>query len=273
MIEATFYLESQSNSKEALEISLKKLLEEIKSLNNVKITRELFHEIIDDEDEMGRIFYSSVLEVDIKTEFREYITLCMRLVPSTIEILSGDIKIKSKELLEIFGDVSSTVNKLCKKYNLTLYRVGEEDGIKQEEIGLEEEDIEEAIEHGGALFKFVVEARAKNEKFAMEKTKELVNGTGALINKMIAKKVGEGEAWEGVVGMEALFFDIETLFDAVIKFSPVAMSVIEPEVIHLNMAELQNIGIDIAGIIQQLTFDVITKGMNSGLGSFRATQA
>lgn len=273
MIEATFYLESQSNSREALEISLKKLLEEIKALSNVKITRELFHEIIDDEDEMGRIFYSSVLEVDIKTGFREYITLCMRLVPSTIEILSGDIKIKSKELLEIFGDVSSTVNKLCKKYNLTLYRVGEDDGIKQEEIGIDEEDIEDAIGQGGALFKFVVEARAKNEKFAMEKTKELVNGTGALIDKMIAKKVGEGEAWEGVVGMEALFFDIETLFDAVIKFSPVAMSVIEPEVIHLNMAELQNIGIDIAGIIQQLTFDVITRGMNSGLGSFRATQA
>ncbi len=97
MIEATFYLESQSNSREALEISLKKLLEEIKALSNVKITRELFHEIIEDEDEMGRIFYSSVLEVDIKTGFREYITLCMRLVPSTIEILSGDIKINGKD--------------------------------------------------------------------------------------------------------------------------------------------------------------------------------
>jgi len=274
MIEATFYLESQSNSKEALEISLKKLLDEIKSFNNVKITRELFHEIIGDEDEMGRIFYSSVLEIDIKSPFREYITFCMRLVPSTIEIISGDIKINPKDLLEIFGDVSSTVNKLCKKYNLTLYRVGGDDeGIKQGEIGIEQEDIEEAIDQGGALFKFVVEARAKDEKAAMEKTKELVNDTGALINKMLAKKVGEGEAWEGVVGMEALFFDIEALFEAVIKFSPVAMSIIEPEIIHLNMAELQNIGIDIAGIIQQLTFDVITRGMNAGQGSFRATQA
>ena len=273
MIEATFYLESQSNSKEALEISLKKLLEEVKGLSNLKITRELFHEILEDEDEMGRIFFSSVLEVDIKTEFREYITLCMRLVPSTIEIIKGDVKIKGKELLEVFGDVSSTVNKLCKKYNLTLYRLGEGEGLKQDEIGLDEEDIEDAIEQGGVLFKLVVEARAKNEKFAMEKTKELVNDTGALINKMIAKKVGEGEAWEGVVGMEALFFDIETLFDAVIKFSPVAMSVMEPEVVHLNMAELQNIGIDVAGIIQQLTFDVITKGMKGAQGSFRATQA
>ncbi|MCC7573044.1 MAG: hypothetical protein KO464_06615 [Candidatus Methanofastidiosum sp.] len=273
MIESTFYLESQSNSKEALEISVKKLLEEVKALSNVKVTRQMFHEILEDEDEMGRIFYSSVVEVDIKTNFREYINLCMRLVPSTIEIISGDVKIKGKELLEIFGDVSSTVNKLCKKYNLTLYRVGETEGVKQEEIGIDEEDIEDAIGQGGALFKFVVEARAKNEKFAMEKTKELVNDTGALVNKMIAKKVGEGEAWEGVVGMEALFPDIETLFDAVIKFSPVAMSVIEPEVVHLNMAELQNIGIDIAGIIQQLTFDVITKGMKTGQGSFRATQA
>ncbi|NPV49740.1 MAG: hypothetical protein HPY60_00885 [Candidatus Methanofastidiosum sp.] len=273
MIEATFYLESQSNSKEALEISLKKLLEEIKSLKNVKITRELFHEIISDEDEMGRIFYSSVVEVDIKTEFREYITLCMRLVPSTIEIISGDVKIKSKELLEIFGDVSATINKLCKKYSLSLYRIGETEGLTQKKIGLEEEQIEEAIDQGGVLFKFVVEARAKDEKSVMEKTKDLVNDTGALINKMLAKKVGEGEAWEGVVGMEALFFDIETLFEAVIKFSPVAMSVIEPDVIHLNMSEVQDIGIDVAGIIHQLTFDVITRGMNSSLGSFRATQA
>lgn len=273
MIEATFYLESQSNSKEALELSVKKLLEEVKALNNVKVTREMFHEILEDEDEMGRIFYSSVVEVDIRTNFREYVTLCMRLVPSTIEIITGDVKIKGKELLEIFGDVSSTVNKLCKKYNLTLYRIGEGEGLKQDDVGLEEEDIEEAVEHGGALFKFVVEAKAKNEKFAMEKTKELVNDTGGLINKMLAKKVGEGEAWEGVIGMEALFSDIETLFDAVIKFSPVAMSFIEPEVIQLNMAEVQNIGIDIAGIIQQLTFDVITRGMNTGMGNFRATQA
>jgi hypothetical protein len=233
----------------------------------------MFHDILQDEDEMGRVFYSSVVEVDIKTNFREYITLCMRLVPSTIEIISGDVKIKGKDLLEVFGDVSSTVNKLCKKYNLTLYRVGDGEGLKQDEIGLEEEDIEEAVEHGGALFKLVVEARAKNEKFAMEKTKELVNDTGGMINKMLAKKVGEGEAWEGVVGMEVLFFDIETLFDAVIKFSPVAMSIMEPEVIHLNMAEVQNIGIDIAGIIQQLTFDVITKRMKGAQGSFRATQA
>ena len=135
MIEATFYIESQSNSKEALEISLKKLLDEIKTLNNLKITRELFHEILEDEDEMGSIFYSSVLEVDIKTAFREYITLCMRLVPSMIDIISGDIKIKSKDLLEIFGDVSATVNKLCKKYNLTLYRVGETEGLIQDNIG------------------------------------------------------------------------------------------------------------------------------------------
>jgi hypothetical protein len=273
MIEATFYLESQSNSKEALEISVKKLLEEVKSLKNVKITREMFHEILEEEDEMGRIFFSSVVEVDIKTDFREYINLCMRLVPSMIEMINSDVKIKGKELLEVFGDVSSTINKLCKKYNLSIYRVGEEEGIKQGEIGIEEEDIEDAISEGGALFKFVVEAKAKNEKFAMEKTKELVNDAGGLINKMVAKKVGEGDAWEGVVGMDALFFDIETLFDAVIKFSPVAMSIVDPEVLHLNMAELQNIGIDIAGIIQQLTFDVITKGMKGAQGSFRATQA
>jgi len=273
MIEATFYLESQSNSKEALEISLKKLLDEVKSFKNVKITRELFHDILEDEDEMGRIFFSCVLELDLKTEFREYINLCMRLVPSTIEIIKGDVKIKGKELLEIFGDVSSTVNKLCKKYNLSLYRIGESEGITQKKIGLEEEQIEDAIDHGGVLFKFVVEARAKDEKSVTEKTKELVNDTGALINKMLAKKVGEGEAWEGVVGMEALFFDIETLFEAVIKFSPVAMSVIEPEVIHLNMSEVQDIGIDVAGIIHQLTFDVITRGMKAGQGSFRATQA
>lgn len=272
MIEATFYIESQSNSREALEISLKKLLEEIKSSKTVKISRELFHEIVDDEDEMGRIFYSSILEIDIKSSFREYINLCMRLVPSTIEVISGDIKINPKDLLEIFGDVSATINKMCKKYNLSLYRLGETEGVSQDEIGIDQEEIEDAIDHGGVLFKFVVEAKAKDEKSAIEKTQDLVNDTGALINKIVAKKVGKGEAWEGVVGMEALFYDIETLFDAVIKFSPVAMSVIEPDILHLNMAEVQNIGIDVASIIQQLTFDVITKSAASK-GGFGITQA
>ena len=272
MIEATFYIESQSNSKEALEISLKKLFDEIKASNTIKVTRKVFHDIVSDEDEMGRIFYSSILEIDIKAPFREYINLCMRVVPSTIEVIDGEVKIAPKDLLEIFGDVSSTVNKLCKKYNLSLYRVGENESIKQEGIGLEQEEIEDAIDQGGALFKFVVEARAKDEKSVIEKTKDLVNDTGASINKIKAKKVGEGEAWEGVVGMEALFYDIETLFDAVIKFSPVAMSIIEPDVIHLNMAEVQNIGIDVASIIQQLTFDIMTKSASSK-GGLRATQA
>ena len=271
MIEATFYIESQSNSKEALEISLKKLFDEIKASKTLKVTRKVFHDIVEDENEMGVLFYSSILEIDIKTNFREYINLCMRVVPSTVEVISGDIKIAPKDMLEIFGDVSSTVNKMCKKYNLSLYRLGETEAVVQEEIGIEQEEIEDAIDQGGALFKFVVEARAKDEKSVIEKTKELVNDTGALINKIKAKKVGEGEAWEGVVGMEALFYDIETLFDAVIKFSPVAMSIIEPDVINLNMAEVQNIGIDVAGIIQQLTFDVMTK--TAAKGGFRATQA
>jgi len=272
MIEATFYIESQSNSREALEISLKKLFDEIKASKTIKVTRNIFHEITSDEDEMGRIFYSSILEIDVKTSFREYINLCMRVVPSTVEVISGDIKISPKELLEIFGDVSSTINKMCKKYNLALYRLGETEGIDQEGIGIDQEDIEDAIDNGGALFKFVVEARAKDEESVIEKTKDLVNDTGALVNKIKAKKVGEGVAWEGVVGMEALFYDVETLFDAVIKFSPVAMSILEPDMMHLNMAEIQNIGIDVASIIQQLTFDIMTKSAASKSG-FKATQA
>jgi len=139
MIEATFYIESQSNSKEALEISLKKLFDEIKASKTLKVTRKVFHDIVEDENEMGALFYSSILEIDIKTNFREYINLCMRVVPSTVEVISGDIKIALKDMLEIFGDVSSTVNKMCKKYNLSLYRLGETEAVIQEEIGIEQE--------------------------------------------------------------------------------------------------------------------------------------
>jgi len=250
MIDCTFYVEAQSNSNIAVETSLQELLKEVEQ--DTDVIESHFEEILEHEHE-GRVYYSGVLRLRVKTDFRSYITLCMRLTPTAIDLNEGTETLERKDLLEVFGDISSRVRKLSQKLGIAIQQTG---GRIQEELGLDPDFVDETLNYGGVLMKMVFEGRADSEEQLKNAVMESVNASGGYVNKMNSKRT-EGPQWTGLVGVELLFEDIEDVFLAVVKLIPVAMSMVEPETITLSMREIQNIGMDISEVVHSFISESI----------------
>ena len=250
MIDCTFYTEAQSNSRDAVETSLQNLLADVE--NNVTVIDSRFEEITEQQFQ-DTTYYSGVLQIRVKVDFRTYSTLCMRLTPTAIELTEGSVTLERKDLLEVFGDISSSIRKLSEKLSIAIQQTGSR---FQEKPGLDPDFIDETLNYGGVLMKMVFEGRADSEEQLKEAVMESVNVSGAYINKMNSQKT-EGPDWTGLVGVELLFEDIEDVFLAVVKLIPVAMSVVEPESITLSMREIQNIGMDLSEVVHSFVSESI----------------
>ncbi len=250
MIDCTFYVEAQSNSKVAVETSLQDLLNEVEQGVTVKESR--FEEITEHQME-GTTYYSGVLQLRLDTEFRQYVTLCMRLTPTAIDVNEGTVTLETKDLLEVFGDISSRISKLSKKLGIAIQQTGTR---FQKTLELDPDFIDETLNYGGVLMKMVFEGRADSEEQLKEAVITSVNASGAYITKMNSEKT-EGPHWTGLIGTEILFEDIEDVFLAVVKMIPVAMSVVEPETFALSMREIQNIGMDLSEVVHSFVSESI----------------
>lgn len=250
MIDCTFYVEAQSNSKVAVETSLQDLLNEVEQGVSIKESR--FEEITEHQME-GTTYYSGVLQLRLDTEFRQYVTLCMRLTPTAIDVNEGTVTLETKDLLEVFGDISSRISKLSKKLGIAIQQTGTR---FQKTLELDPDFIDETLNYGGVLMKMVFEGRADSEEQLKEAVITSVNASGAYITKMNSEKT-EGPQWTGLIGTEILFEDIEDVFLAVVKMIPVAMSVVEPETFTLSMREIQNIGMDLSEVVHSFVSESI----------------
>ncbi len=243
MVDCTFYIEAQSNNRMAVETSLKELLKETE--HNVDVVESHFEEITENEYD-GGTYYSGILRLQMKTDFRRYINLCMRLTPTAIDFHEGEITVEKEDLLQVLGDVSSHITKLSKKLDLTIQQTG---GRIQEKPGIDEDVIDETLNYGGILMKMAFEGHADSEETLKEKFIGVANASGAYVNKMNSQQI-EGPEWTGVVGMELLFEDVEDVFLIVVKLIPVAMGIVEPETVTISMRELQSIGMDLSEVVQ-----------------------
>ncbi len=252
MIDCTFYVEAQSNNKTVVETSLKELLTEVEQQTNV--IESHFEEIVQHEGETGP-YFSGILQIRVKTDFRVYVAMCMRLTPTAIDVNTGSVTLEPKELLHVFGDISSRISNLSKKLRIAIQQTGKR---FQEAPGLDPDFVDETINYGGVLMKMVFEGRADSEEKLKEAVMDSVNASGAYINKMNSKRV-EGPDWTGVVGTELLFEDIEDVFLAVVKLVPVAMSVVEPESVNLSLREIQNIGMDLSEVVRSFIFESMAR--------------
>ncbi len=250
MIDCTFFVEAQSNSRVAVETSLQDLLTQVEQ--DAAVEESQFEEILEHEHQ-GRIYYSGVLRLRTKADFRTYIALCMRLTPTAIDLNEGTETLEKKDLLEVFGDISSRITKLSKKLGIEIQQAG---GRIQESPGLDPDLIDETLNYGGVLMKMVFESRADSEEQVKDAVMESVNASGGFVNKMNSKKT-EGPGWTGLVGAELLFEDIEDVFLAVVKLTPVAMSIEEPETLTLSMREIQNIGMDVSEAVHNFISESI----------------
>lgn len=250
MIDCTFYVEAQSNSSTAVETSLQELLKEVEQ--GINVVSSHFEEITQHQHD-GTTYYSGILQLRIKGDFRTYASLCMRLTPTAIDLYEGIITLERKDLLEVFGDISSRISKLSKKLGIAIQQKG---GRIQEKPGLDPEFIDEALNYGGVLMKMVFEGRADSEEQLKEAVMESVNASGAYVNKMNSQRT-EGPDWTGLIGVELLFEDIEDVFLAVVKLVPIAMSIEEPESVTLSMREVQNIGMDLSEVVHSFISESI----------------
>jgi hypothetical protein len=242
MIDCTFYVEAQGNNRMAVENSLRTLLTEVEQ--RTRVVTSTFEDITEHTIE-GTRYYSGVLQIRMEAEFRTFVILCMRTTPTAIEVETGEVSLTQKELLPVFGDISSHVTHLSKKLGIAIQQKG---GNAQDSPGLDPDFIDEVLNYGGVLMKMVFEGRSDSEENLKKAVMESVNASGAYVNKMNAQHT-EGPDWTGVVGAELLFEDIEDVFLAVVKLTPVAMSIEEPNEITLSIREIQNIGMDLSEVV------------------------
>ena len=250
MIDCTFYVEAQSNSRDAVETSLGELLKEVEQ--GISITESHFEDITEHEHE-NTVYYSGILQLRVEVEFRQYVALCMRLTPTAIDLNEGSVALEAKELLEVFGDISSRIRKLSQKLGIAIQQTGRR---TQETLELDPDVLDETLNYGGLLMKMVLEGRGESEEHVREAVIESVNASGAYITRMNSQKM-DGPDWTGLVGAEILFEDIEDVFLAVVKMIPVAMSVIEPESVSLSMRDIQNIGMDLSEVVHSFISESI----------------
>lgn len=237
-----------------VESSLRELLTDVE--NHATVIKSKFEEITEHEVE-GTRYYSGILQIRLKTDFRTYINLCMRLTPTAIDVSGSSLSLEPRELLPVFGDISSHIRKLSQKLGIAIQHAGSK---FQEAPGLDPDLIDETINYGGVLMKMVFEGRSDTEERLKETVMEAVNSAGAYINKMNSRRT-EGPDWTGVVGVEVLFEDIEDVFLAVVRLIPVAMSIVEPDTISLSLRDIQNIGMDVSEVVHSFVSESIARHM------------
>jgi hypothetical protein len=247
MIKGIFYIESQGNRANFVRASLKGLVDKLK---NEKKTRVIRDELSELEEEDG--IYSAMAEVE--AEFEDLTTYLMNAIkygPSAIEILAPErLVLNAGEFLETVGEVVKTTKLFFSKYNLSFkFEKGEI------AIGLSDEEIEGLLDQGAIRAKIVVESKDKSRRRAVNSFVRAVSDD-LFINKVKTKKMGEGEGFEGLVGIEAFMYSAKTLVDIAVKHMPVLIEIIEPEEIELSMLDLQDIGVDLAGVFFEASHQI-----------------
>jgi hypothetical protein len=247
MIKGIFYIEAQGNSRRLVENSLKTMAKKLRGEENITVKKESFGEVIRE----GGV-YSSTLEVEL--EFRDFLTYVMAAIqygPSAIEVLEPEkIRLSAKELLEVLGEVIRVSRSVYEKFKV-YFKFPQDEEL---EVGLTEEEIEELLADGAIRAKIVVEARGRTRNEAKKQILRAMAGADVFINKIKSKKVESERPFSGVVGLDAFMYGASTLFDIAVRHTPVLVEIIEPEEIELSMLEIQDIGVDLAGVFFELAF-------------------
>ena len=239
MIKAEFMIEAQSNSQKAAERSLKKLVERLRSEPGVRVLREEHGEV---EEQEG--LYSCITELEIEfSDLRSYLNAAIAYGPSAIYVHSPErLVLHREEFLLTLGEVIRTLREFY-----TRYRVGfklEPEGKAR--IGLDEYDIEELLKDGALHVKLVAEVYAGSEKEAVDLFAADI-AEEAPVNR--AKSSFNPESGAYLVAVEAFPYDARALFSIAVRHVPVLVEVLEPERMVLSMGDLQDIALDLAGVL------------------------
>ncbi len=130
------------------------------------------------------------------------------------------------------------------------------DELPEPQVGYSREEIESLIiDERMLLYRFVVEVYGEDENRVEADLKKALVYEGCRINKFAIQQQGENEETNRkrfLVAAE-LISDVETAFQLTGKYAPpVAISVVEPEIVDLNPSEIQGVLSDLAGFAHEL---------------------
>ncbi|NJE75671.1 hypothetical protein [Thermococcus sp. ES12] len=250
-IEVIFYIEGVGNDKKVLERALEETAKNLRNEKGVKIKYVKLEDVIESpEDELLK--YSGVIEAQVAGSFGDIVRLTLRYSPAVVEVLKpGKLEIAAKDLMKTLGEVSLFMGKLMKQFGgLAVYP--KLDDIPEPRIGYSRDEIEELIvEDRNILYRFVIEVFGESEEAIKTTMGKALSIEGCRINKLVVQGEMEGESFKGLLAAE-LLSPFETLVQLTAKYAPVAISILEPEIIDVTANELQNTLTDIGGFVNEL---------------------
>ncbi len=257
-MKATMFIEAQANLPGAVEDSLEKLVNDLKG-EGINI---IDYEISDEESEIieGKEAYSSFVEMSVEMPLRDYIKLCMRVTPSSMEVLDVEKEMGANDMMYILGDVCNVVGRICQSSGVRIpipdTQFGDE---KQDGVGLDEDEFYELLDSGYIQFKFATQV-AGDQEIITRDILRVLNVYGSYLNKIKLEPNGDqSKGFVGLAAIEALVPDLETLFELVLRFSPVALTIQHPETLRLSELEIQNLSINLSSLLTDITNYIILK--------------
>ncbi len=234
MIKSIFYIEAQGNNREIVKKSLENLVEKLKEENKVTVEKEFFDRIIENEG-----MFSSVVELTLRFEdLVTYLKTAIKYGPSAIEILEPKkIELSAKDFLLSIGEIIAIARKFFSKYEITFTYPRKQEEVS---IGLGEDAIEELLDEGGIRAKIVAELRGLTKEDFLNVFSEY-----AMINKVKIK--------DELIGIDAVIEEPRDLLELAVRFTPVLIEIVDPEEIELTTLDLQDMGVDLAGIFFEIS--------------------
>ncbi|WP_456421405.1 hypothetical protein [Thermococcus sp.] len=260
-IEAIFYIEGLSNDKKALESAVDDIVKELKGEELVGVKDIHVEDIIESESELLR--YSAVIEARVKGDLEGIVKAVLKYGPAIVEVLSpGKLEVKSQELMRILGDVSLVMGKLMNRFG-SLVAYPDLSEVPEPPVGYSREEVESLILDDRYIrYRLVIEVSGRDRASVEETMKKALAIEGCLINVMAIEGSEEKGEFKGLLAVE-LLSTFETLFQLVGKYAPVAISLLEPEVIDVTAGELQNALTDLGGFVNELTSRPVKKALIS----------
>ncbi|WP_297506805.1 hypothetical protein [Thermococcus sp.] len=249
-IEAIFYIEGLSNDKKALENALEEIKKELQREKLVEVEDIHVEDIIEAENELLK--YSGVVEARVSGGFQEMVKAVLKYGPAIVEVVSpGKIEIKGEDLAKTLGEVSLVMGKLMNRYG-SLVAYPDLSEMPMPRIGYSRDEIEELItDDRNIRYRFVIEVTGKDEEGVKEVMAKAFTLEGCRINSLILKGETTEKGFKGLLAAELLStFDV--LFQLTAKYAPVAISIVEPEIIDVTANELQNSLTDLGGFVNEL---------------------
>jgi len=232
------YIEVQSNEEAIVHPALEKALNDIKSAG-IEIINSNIEDVIEEED-----IYSSVLEMEIKTDFRKYVKMAMIYSPTSIHVLEGNVLLEKKEFLEILGDVSNMVGKLMKDFEM-MFKILP---TKTKRVMDEEKD----------YIPLTIFCNVKGDEEKIREQAELVFADSrAYISKMKIREAGKDNL---ILAIEGNFPDAESIFETAAKMTPIAFAT-DIDEIELSMRDIQVVGMSLSSLTSEIAFRKISMNL------------